>query len=485
MPKPLAPVHLWPKPPADTAPALWRLFLSCGTLVGMAVEGHHIWGQDLVVDSEAILSAAQRRFGTSATLPAMLPRAGDRRHIPRMSEERQCQEISVRMAIRLLSESPEVTFPFLPRNIPPVVALILAILAGRYISEEGFRPLKLRRTFSLLNPEISCWEAYGKALSAYCQKKSAWLGFHMPDNAVSALDGIVTLSRSGFNHLFSVRAQSLPSAEDEDFDLFGYRGRRHAGLDYRVIQLVEPSHDLSNLVLPPDTKSELKFAAQVILQGTTDAPVLLFHGSTGTGKTHASYALAGSTGKNLAIAPIPNLISKYIGDTEKMLDSAFKEAERAGAILLLDEADALLYSRDMAIRSWELSHVNTLLKLLERPSTPVIIATNYFSKLDEALLRRVTHLVEFRCPDFEQRKAIWELELRKSDIPDCTDLDAVASVPLTGGLIANAVARLARKKALLGNDYRVTTDTLMAAAKGEIPKMGRAGAEGMKIGFSG
>jgi hypothetical protein len=250
-----------------------------------------------------------------------------------------------------------------------------------------------------------------------------------------------------------------------------------------VLALENPRLSLEDLILPEDARTEVAFAAKVLEAGG-DPPVMLFHGPPGTGKTHAARCLAGASGRPLGITSMDRLMNKWVGDTEKGISRAFSEAEDNGAVLLLDEADALLYDRSTMVLTWQLSQVNTLLKLLEKPKVPVILCTNLLRVLDGALHRRVQYMVEFPVPGFEERRNLWEyvaLELLGSAAD--LDLDELAAVPLTGGLIRNALQQAARRQKVLGREFSADTPALLALARKELPKMDRD-ARAKTIGFS-
>ena len=77
--------------------------------------------------------------------------------------------------------------------------------------------------------------------------------------------------------------------------------------------------------------------------------------------------------------------------------AAFAEAELNGDILFIDEGDSLLGARDSALRSWEVSQVNTLLSEMERFKGIFIVGTNLIQKLDQAALRRFSFRLHFDC----------------------------------------------------------------------------------------
>ena len=133
----------------------------------------------------------------------------------------------------------------------------------------------------------------------------------------------------------------------------------------------------------------------VPLLGEAGAGRLCFWGPPGTGKTALAQHLAAQLGRPLHVKKASDLISKWIGETEQNIAQAFVAARREDALLLIDEADSFLRSREGAERSWEVSQVNQLLKELEDYEGMVALCTNFFETLDAAVLRRLDLKVRF------------------------------------------------------------------------------------------
>ena len=122
---------------------------------------------------------------------------------------------------------------------------------------------------------------------------------------------------------------------------------------------------------------------------------LLLSGPPGTGKTEFAKFLGASLDAKVSVRMGSDLISCYVGETEKNIADAFREAEHENAILFLDEVDGLLRSRGRAQRSWEVTQVNELLHQMENFRGILVCATNFSDDLDPATMRRFTFKVAF------------------------------------------------------------------------------------------
>ncbi len=115
---------------------------------------------------------------------------------------------------------------------------------------------------------------------------------------------------------------------------------------------------------------------------------LCLFGLPGTGKTAFGRWLARRLDAPLHVRAVSDLVSAYLGETEKAIALAFREAEQAGAVLLIDEVDSFLRDRQGAQRSWEVTQVNEMLTRMERFPGVFIATTNLMRDLDPAALRR-------------------------------------------------------------------------------------------------
>ena len=148
-----------------------------------------------------------------------------------------------------------------------------------------------------------------------------------------------------------------------------------------------------------------RYSIDRIITALQQKPVssLCFYGLPGTGKTALAEHIATTLGRPLIARRASDLISKWLGESEKNLAAMFAEARAEQAVLLLDEADTYLRSREHAERSWEVSQVNELLQQMERFDGIFICATNLFDQIDAAALRRFAFKIAFKALLPEQR----------------------------------------------------------------------------------
>jgi len=122
---------------------------------------------------------------------------------------------------------------------------------------------------------------------------------------------------------------------------------------------------------------------------------LLFYGPPGTGKSELARFIASQLDREPIFKRASDFLHPYVGMTERLIADAFKEAEDEEALLVVDEADSFIFSREKAVRSWEVSHVNEFLTRMEKFRGILICTTNRYADLDSASMRRFCHKVGF------------------------------------------------------------------------------------------
>jgi SpoVK/Ycf46/Vps4 family AAA+-type ATPase len=202
----------------------------------------------------------------------------------------------------------------------------------------------------------------------------------------------------------------------------------------------------------------------------------LFDGEPGTGKTLSAEVIAAELGLTLYRVNVANIVSKYIGETEKNLTRIFAEARGTQSILLFDEADSLFAKRVEVKGSndrFANMETNVLLQLIERYEGLVILTTNLKTSIDTAFERRLSFKINFPFPDAETRSTIWR-HLLPDTAPLADDLDydvLGASYELSGGSIKNAVLRAAYRAA--SQQSQLTMELFEEAAKRECQAAGK------------
>jgi len=198
----------------------------------------------------------------------------------------------------------------------------------------------------------------------------------------------------------------------------------------------------------------------------------LFAGESGTGKTLAAEVIAHELKLNLYRIDLSQVVSKYIGETEKNLRKLFDAAEDGGTILFFDEADALFGKRSEIKDSHDRYaniEINYLLQRMESYRGLAILATNMKSALDEAFMRRLRFIVNFPFPAGAERRRIWERAFPRETERTWLDFERLARFNLTGGSIQNIAVNAAFLAASAGSP--VTMPLVLDAVRSEFRKL--------------
>jgi AAA+ superfamily predicted ATPase len=257
-----------------------------------------------------------------------------------------------------------------------------------------------------------------------------------------------------------------------------------------LAQKITPHYRLDDIVLPGDRLRQLreicnyvKYRSLVYDEWGFERKLslgkglnVLFTGTSGTGKTMAAEIMAAELELDLYKIDLSQVVSKYIGETEKNLSRIFKEAEASNAILFFDEADALFGKRSEvkdAHDRYANIEIGYLLQKMEEYEGMTILATNLRQNMDEAFVRRMQFIVDFPFPDELHRHNIWKVHFPK-EVPcgDDIDLEFLAGqFRLAGGNIRNIVINASFLAAT--NDKRIGMKHLIHATMREFQKMGK------------
>ncbi|MFN7308241.1 MAG: ATP-binding protein, partial [Acetobacteraceae bacterium] len=193
------------------------------------------------------------------------------------------------------------------------------------------------------------------------------------------------------------------------------------GLDFPATRLVTPL-DWHDLVLDPPTMRQVAMIglwiehAAMLMQDWGLARRLrpgyraLFHGPPGTGKTLTASLLGKRYKLPVYRVDLSQVVSKWIGETEKNLATLFDQAENRDWILFFDEADALFGKRGESQTANDRAanqQIAYLLQRLEVHPGIAILATNQSAHLDDAFARRFQTTILFPVPDVASRTRLW------------------------------------------------------------------------------
>ncbi len=312
------------------------------------------------------------------------------------------------------------------------------------------------------------------------EQRDLWLAALGQQSGFGSLNG--TLDRVVAQ--FDLDAEAIAAAagralgdEEADADHAGDPGRRvweacrrsaRGGLD-DLAQRLESTATFDDLVLPDaqrellgDILAHVRHRSRVYDEWQMSGPSrrglgisALFAGPTGTGKTLAAEVLANALALDLYRIDLSQVVSKYIGETEKNLRRIFEAAGESGAVLLFDEADAL-FGRRSEVRDSHDRYANVeisyLLQAMESYRGLAVLTTNMRSALDPAFLRRLRFVVTFPFPGPAERARIW--------------MRAFPSATPTHGL---NVAKLAQLSVAGGHIRAIALHAAFAAAEAGVP----------------
>ena len=285
------------------------------------------------------------------------------------------------------------------------------------------------------------------------------------------------------------QAQSLTSPTLND--LFAAARQQTSQEIEALAHKVEPSYTWDDIVLPSDQLAQLReicdqarYRHIVYDEWGFDQKIhmgkglnMLFSGPPGTGKTMAAEVIARELELDLYKIDLSQVVSKYIGETEKNLDRIFSAAESTNAILFFDEADSLFGKRSQvhdAHDRYANIEIGYLLQKMEEYDGIAILATNLRNNMDEAFVRRLKFSVEFPFPEECYRFRIWRAHF-PTEAPVSDDIDftfLARHFKLAGGNIKNIVLNASFMAA--ADDKCIAMKHLILAARREYQKMGKA-----------
>ena len=264
-----------------------------------------------------------------------------------------------------------------------------------------------------------------------------------------------------------------------------------------AVQVIECTYGWGDIVLRGDVLEQIKsipdqvrFAGRVREDWGFDKRMpygrgvaALFSGASGTGKSMAAQILASDLCTVLYRIDLSKTVSKWLGETEKILSQIFDLAQQNSAVLFFDEAD-VLFAKRTEVKDAHDRYANVevayLLQRMEDYDGLAILTTNLKQNIDQAFLRRLRFVVDFPMPDAEQREKIWRKAFPPG-APLVEDLDfrfLARRLTLTGGSIQQIAIRAAFA-AVADNPENsvITMHHIVRATRQELVKLGMLGAE--------
>jgi ATP-dependent 26S proteasome regulatory subunit len=295
---------------------------------------------------------------------------------------------------------------------------------------------------------------------------------------------------SNIAHLHSAQSTKQESAQPTINELFA-AARTQSGHELAALaRKIEPKYTWDDIILPEDQVAQLReicnqakyrHLVQVewgFVRKSSNGKGLnvLFSGVPGTGKTMAAEVIASDLQLDLYKIDLSQIVSKYIGETEKNLNRVFTGAANSNAILLFDEADSL-FSKRSEVKDARDRYANIeigyLLQKMEEYEGVAILTTNLQQSMDEAFVRRLHFIIQFVLPNQNLRCRIWE-KVFPNQAPCSPDIDfnfLARQFSISGADIRNIASSAAY---LAANNGQVITMThLVRAIRRQHQKVGK------------
>jgi len=252
--------------------------------------------------------------------------------------------------------------------------------------------------------------------------------------------------------------------------------------------LLESNHEWSDLVFSQYTKEHLE-ELEIWLSHSDEllnewgmrkslkaGYKALFYGPPGTGKSLTAALLGKKIGKSVYRIDLSQIVSKYIGETEKNLEKVFLQAEEKDWILFFDEADSIFGKRTQVNSSndrYANQGTSYLLQRIDESKNMIILASNFKDNFDEAYLRRFQSIIYFPLPEKDERLMLWKKGFSKKASLKNLDLVEIASeYELSGATIINVI-RYASLMAIKRDSTEIIQSDILKAIRREKFKEGK------------
>ena len=278
----------------------------------------------------------------------------------------------------------------------------------------------------------------------------------LPERMLS--DSSITLSEKG-KHLFL----------EEDYELFADTKKRNQNLLYpdqipekQLFYDAELERQLRLFRQNLEDEKFVELQKRLEEKSMPKGVIALFHGQPGTGKTETAMQIARATGRAVCHVDISAAKTCWYGESQKLVKRIFTnyssmcEKEKRKPILLFNEADALLSSRQninhvsgsTSVAQTENAIQNIILEEMEKLDGILIATTNLIDNLDGAFERRFLFKIKFGQPTVEAKQSIWKSKLEWLPDEDCRTL--ATKFDFSGGEIDNIIRKITMSEVLDG-----------------------------------
>ena len=263
----------------------------------------------------------------------------------------------------------------------------------------------------------------------------------------------------------------------------GRRSKPRFGPDFPA-RLLTTRMDWEDLVLPRHTAAQIAHLRIWLMHNNSlmaDWNIgkkikpgyrALFHGAAGTGKTLTATLLGKQFGKDVYRIDLSQIVSKYIGETEKNLEKVFVRAEHTDCILFFDEADSLFGKRSgiqSAHDKYANQEVSYLLQRVEEYPGIIILASNFKNNLDAAFLRRFNAIISFPMPNAEERYRLWTMAVPEKMTVTFDWKDIAAKYEMSGAAIINTI-HFAALRSLSRQSAEILREDILEGIREEFGK---------------